>query len=68
MASKFTVGTPNTLGKVWNSDIEIEYRKLLATYFKTLNGARELSQRAYKTIKNWRRATPTRVYEKNKDT
>ena len=37
MASKFTVGTPNTLEKAWNSDIEIEYRKLLATCFKTLN-------------------------------
>ena len=28
MAGKFTVGTPNTLGKVWNIDIEREYRKL----------------------------------------
>ena len=28
MASKFTVGTPNTLGKVWNIDVEREYRKL----------------------------------------
>ena len=28
MASKFTVGTPNTLGKVWNIDIEREYQKL----------------------------------------
>ena len=27
MASKFTVGTPNTLGKVWNIDVEREYRK-----------------------------------------
>ena len=51
MASKFTVGTQNNLEKVWNSDIEIEYRKLLATCFKTLNETRELSQKAYKTIK-----------------
>ena len=28
MASKFTVGTPNTFGKVWNIDIDREYRKL----------------------------------------
>ena len=28
MASKSTVGTPNTLGKVWNIDVEREYRKL----------------------------------------
>ena len=28
MASKFTAGTPNTLGKVWNIDVEREYRKL----------------------------------------
>ena len=28
MASKFTVGTPNTLEKVWNIDVEREYRKL----------------------------------------
>ena len=28
MASKFTVGTPNTLRKVWNIDVEREYRKL----------------------------------------
>ena len=28
MASKFTVGTSNTLGKVWNIDVEKEYRKL----------------------------------------
>ena len=31
MASKFTVGTqtcPNTLGKVWNIDVEREYLKL----------------------------------------
>ena len=28
MASKFTVGTPNTLGKVWNIDVDREYRKL----------------------------------------
>ena len=28
MASKFTVGTPNTLGKVWNIYVEREYRKL----------------------------------------
>ena len=28
MASKVIVGTPNTLGKVWNIDVEREYRKL----------------------------------------
>ena len=28
MADKFTVGTPNTLEKVWNIDVEREYRKL----------------------------------------
>ena len=28
MAGKFTVGTPNTLEKVWNIDVEREYRKL----------------------------------------
>ena len=28
MASKFTVGTPNTFGKVWNIDVEREYPKL----------------------------------------
>ena len=28
MASKFTVGTPNILGKVWNIDVERGYRKL----------------------------------------
>ena len=28
MASKFTVGTPNTLGKAWKIDIDREYRKL----------------------------------------
>ena len=28
MASKFTAGTPNILGKVWNIDVEREYRKL----------------------------------------
>ena len=28
MASKFTVGTPNTLGKVWNINVEREYWKL----------------------------------------
>ena len=28
MASKFTVGTSNILGKVWNIDVEKEYRKL----------------------------------------
>ena len=28
MASKVTVGTPNTLGKVWNIYVEREYRKL----------------------------------------
>ena len=28
MAGKFTVGTPNTLEKVWNIDVEGEYRKL----------------------------------------
>ena len=28
MASKFTVGTPNTLEKVWNIDVEREFRKL----------------------------------------
>ena len=28
MASKFTIGTPNTLGKVWNIDVERECRKL----------------------------------------
>ena len=28
MASKFTVGTPNTFGKVWNIDVERECRKL----------------------------------------
>ena len=28
MASKFTVATPNTLGKVWNIDVEKDYRKL----------------------------------------
>ena len=27
MASKFTGGTPNTLGKVWNTGVEREYRK-----------------------------------------
>ena len=28
MADKFIVGTPNTLEKVWNIDVEREYRKL----------------------------------------
>ena len=28
MAVKFTVGTPNTLEKVWNIDFEREYKKL----------------------------------------
>ena len=28
MASKIIVGTPNTLGKVWNIYVEREYRKL----------------------------------------
>ena len=28
MAGEFTVGTPNTLEKVWNIDVEREYRKL----------------------------------------
>ena len=28
MAGTFTVGTPNTLEKVWNIDVEREYRKL----------------------------------------
>ena len=28
MASKFTARTPNILGKVWNIDVEREYRKL----------------------------------------
>ena len=28
MASKLTVGTPNTLEKVWNIDVAREYRKL----------------------------------------
>ena len=28
MADKFTVGTRNTLEKVWNIDVEREYRKL----------------------------------------
>ena len=28
MASKLTVGTSNTLEKVWNIDVEREYRKL----------------------------------------
>ena len=28
MADKFTVGTSNTLEKVWNIDVEREYRKL----------------------------------------
>ena len=46
MAGKFTVGTPNTLEKVWNIDVEREYRKLIATRFKTLNGTMELSQKA----------------------
>ena len=28
MADKFTVGTSNTLEKVWNIDVEREYRRL----------------------------------------
>ena len=28
MASKFTVGTPNTFGKVWNINVQREYQKL----------------------------------------
>ena len=45
MADKFTVGTPNTLEKVWILMLK-ENIGNLAACFKTLNGTMELSQKA----------------------
>ena len=52
MAGKFTVGTPNTLEKVWNIDVEREYRKLSYLFQNPERNNGIITESFNKTIKN----------------